>query len=132
MITIQQIIADLKSKDPSVAYSAVQRLTAENQEPTLVDALIEALQHESPMVREGAAVALGKIKDPRAIAPLIAALGDSYDDYEWRVGVQASNALCEIGNPAIESLFQALQDANENVRYMAAQTLQRITSRGAQ
>ena len=83
------------------------------------------------MVRECSAVALGNIGDPRAVLSLVKALADPYDDYEWRIAVQASNALEKIGEPAVKFLIDALDSHDENVRFGAAQTLKRIMDKRA-
>ena len=129
MKAIDELIADLK-RDDNTAYQAVLELQA-RVSPDIVDEqivneFIELLEHENPMVRECSAVALGKIGDSRAIAPLIKALGDPYDDYEWRIAIQASNALEKIGKPAVRLLIDALNHPDENVRAGAAQTLKRV------
>jgi HEAT repeat protein len=45
-----------------------------------VSPLIRALSEGDGSLRWGAAIALGRIRDPRAIAPLVRALGDKYDN----------------------------------------------------
>jgi len=45
-----------------------------------VDALITALPDEAPYVGKSAAIALGMIKDPRAVEPLITALKSNVTD----------------------------------------------------
>ena len=126
MKTIEQLMADLQ-RDENTAFQAVlelqTRVNPEVVNEQIFSEFIELLENENPMVRECAAVALGKIGDPRAIRPLIQALGDPYDDSEWRVAVQASNALSKIGAPALEELIQVLQAENAHIRFMAAQTL---------
>ena len=129
MKTIDELIADLR-RDNNTTYQAVLELQARvnpdvvNEQ--IVNEFIELLEHENPMVRECSAVALGRIGDPRAIAPLIRTLGDPYDDYEWRIAIQASNALVKIGEPAVRLLIDALNHPDENVRAGAAQTLKRV------
>src|SRR5437667_5478725 len=44
--------------------------------PASTDALAEALKHENPRVREGAALALGEMGDVRRVEALLAALAD--------------------------------------------------------
>ena len=129
MKTIHQLLADLKLDDHT-AFQAVLELQTkvkpEVVDEKIINEFIELLEYENPMVRECAAVALGKIGDPRAIPPLIKALGDTYDDYEWRIAVQASNALERIGEPAVAFLREALDNPDENIRSCAAQTLETI------
>jgi len=64
-----------------------------------------------------AAMALGKIRDIRAVGPLIEAL-----KIKTRLrGAEgsASTALAEIGEPAVEPLIAMLKDSNDNVRVLA-------------
>ncbi len=134
MKTIAELIADLKCDDNAV-YKAVLELQT-RVEPSVADEqivseFIELLEHENPMVRECSVVALGKIGDPRAIPPLIKALGGTYDDYEWRIAVQASSALEKIGEPAVKLLSEAVQEPDENVRFFAADTLKKILDKRA-
>jgi HEAT repeat protein len=72
------------------------------------------------LVSAAAATALGRIGDVRAIEPLVGTLASVYS-YK-----NAIEALCVIGEPAVEALIDALQDANELVRRRAAGTLGRI------
>ena len=125
-------MADLK-RDDQTAFQAVlalqTRVKPDVVDEKIINEFIQLLEHESPMVRECAVVALGKIGDPGGIPPLIRALGDTYDDYEWRLAVQASNALEKIGEPAVPFLIEALDNPNENIRSRAAQTLKTIIDR---
>ena len=80
-------------------------------------------QRKDPEVRKNAAEALGKIKDPRAVEPLIEALKDK----DFRVRWNAAEALGEIGDPkAVKPLIAALKDENSGVRSSAAFALGEI------
>lgn len=91
-----------------------------------VDPLIAALQDRSYDVRKAAAKALGEIRDPRAVQPLMVAIksGDntSGDNAEQSA---AMNALVEIGSAAVEPLLAALKGRFHMAR-RAAVTLGRI------
>jgi HEAT repeat protein len=89
-----------------------------------VKGLIKALGYKKDeYVRRYTARALGEIKDPRAVEPLIAALKDA----EWIVREAAAYALGEIKDPrAVEPLIAALKDENEYVRKAAAYALGEI------
>jgi HEAT repeat protein len=120
-----------------------------------VNGLIKALGYKKDeYVRWYTARALGEIKDPRAVEPLIAALGDERSDVrqaaaealgeikdpravepliaalkdaEWRVRAAAAYALGEIKDPrAVEPLIAALKDAEWRVREAAAQALDHL------
>ena len=81
-------------------------------------------QRKDPEVRKNAAEALGKIKDPRAVEPLITALKDEYSGVRWH----AAWSLGEIQDPrAVEPLIEALKDEDSGVRLSAAWSLEKIT-----
>ncbi len=85
--------------------------------------LIEALEDSNPNVRAGAARALGKIGDMRALTPLIECL-DHDNDIEVRKSVVW--ALHMGGTRAVPSLIDALQDLDEWVRFGAVIVLAKI------
>ena len=88
-----------------------------------VKGLIRALQYEkSCSVRRDAAVALGEIKDKRAVEPLISALGDGDRD----VREASAKALINIGRPAVDFLIKALDSDDSNVRKEAVKVLGEI------
>jgi len=89
-----------------------------------VDGLVRALAPENDYdVREAAADALGEIGDPRAVEPLIAALGDPDGD----VREAAAEALGTIGDPrAVGPLTAALKDPSGGVRQEAEKALARL------
>jgi HEAT repeat protein len=58
-----------------------------------VEPVIRALGAEDPQIRENAAVTLGKIKDKRAVEPLIKLVLDEV----WEVESAANSALFTIG-----------------------------------
>jgi len=84
----------------------------------------ESLLHSrDEVVRAGAAFALGELKDPRAVEPLIGALKDS------GIGVRqlAAGALGELNDPrAVEPLIGTLKDSEIAVRWVAAVALGRL------
>jgi len=63
-------------------------------------------------MRSGAAEALGRIGDARAVESLIKALNDADGD----VRRSAAEALGRIGEPAVESLIKALGATSEQIR----------------
>ncbi|MFW9915914.1 MAG: HEAT repeat domain-containing protein [Candidatus Thorarchaeota archaeon] len=85
-----------------------------------VASLITALQNEDRDVRKKAVEALGTIRDPRAVDPLLVALQDK----ELFVQKEAAAALVKIGEAAVEPLLAALQ--NKAVRNYAAKILAKI------
>jgi len=83
--------------------------------------MIRSLESENEMHR---LMAVGLLKDrapssEKAIATIVLALGDKWDE----VRGSASTTLCEIGEPAIPYLQQALQDKNRLIREAASQTI---------
>jgi HEAT repeat protein len=84
--------------------------------------LIDSLKSPDAGVRWNAASALGDIKDPRAVASLIAALKDG----DWRVRKVASEGLSKIGALAVEPLIAALKDQDPLVRRAAIKALGEI------
>ncbi|MGR3309393.1 MAG: HEAT repeat domain-containing protein [Candidatus Brocadiales bacterium] len=90
-------------------------------EPAL-QSLIDALKDKYSSARKNAAVALGKIKNPRIIEPLIAALKDKDSD----VRSNAVEILRETGKMALQLLIAALKDEDSYIRGNAALVLGKI------
>lgn len=105
---IEALIEDFNAKDVNVKADSVKALVEAGE--LAVEPLIQALDSKDPEIRENAAITLGKIKDERAIDPLIKLLTDE----EWEVESAATNALVDIGEPAVEPLIGILQDKNED------------------
>lgn len=107
-----------------------------------VNGLIKALGYQkgdswnAKNIRHYAAHALGELGDPRAVEPLIAALGDS----DFMVRMFAAEALAKIGNRRAveplsaalraEPLIAALQEEEWDVRKTAAEALISIYRQG--
>lgn len=101
-----------------------------------VDALIEQLSDKDFTVIKEVAKELGKIKDPRAIEPLIKVLMTAgYEErshsgtslhplYELRDCV--SSALGSMGHPAVESLIARVKDSDKEMRAGAIYALGQI------
>jgi HEAT repeat protein len=85
---------------------------------------ISALDDEDWGVREDAAVALGRLGDPRSVQPLIRALRDQ----DQAVRNAATTALMALGEPAILSLGFCLQDTNPQMQESAACILATIAN----
>lgn len=83
---------------------------------------IAALRDEDWAVREDAAMALGGLRDKRAVEPLITVLRDS----DRAVREAAVAALTAIGEPAVEPLGACLRDENLTVQESAAAILASI------
>ena len=76
-----------------------------------MDDLVKKLQSKAVMERREAAIELGRTKDPRAVAPLIAAL----KDVEPMVRLDVSGALIEIGPPVVDPLIEAVKRDSDSV-----------------
>lgn len=115
---------------------------------------IEALNDPDEHVRGWAAEALGRIKDPHAIIPLIKALADENHyvcfnvftslkhfpenliinqlirallDSDSLIRRRVSKLLGELGDPRVsDALITALKDEDPNVRYEAAEALRKL------
>jgi HEAT repeat protein len=87
-----------------------------------VPPLIEALQDKEGTIRKFAAILLGKLGDPRAIAPLGMALYDLHHE----VGRAASGALAGFGVPAVDVLVEALSHPEMWIRIHAITALAAI------
>ena len=93
-----------------------------------VEDLVHALRDSTdPMVRQYAAYLLGKAKNPRAIQPLVEALGD----FDKSVREQATLALSAIGKAAIEPLSAAMKEPKWETRYRAVEALGKIADEKA-
>jgi len=77
-------------------------------------------------MRSGAAEALGRIGDARAVESLIKALNDADGD----CSTQRRRSPRRIGEPAVESLIKALGATSEQIRRTAADALGRIGEPG--
>lgn len=74
MPDINELIKNLADENPQKQSAAVEELV--NMGPEALTGLTAALQNGSPIRRQGAAVAMGKIGDKSAAEALTAALGD--------------------------------------------------------
>ena len=94
-----------------------------------VPSLIAALSGDPVYLgREGAAVALGRIRDPRAVKPLVAALKDEYQ----MVRQQACLALSEIGGrKAVDEVLGSLEGGSDDFLEAAAAALGLLNDRRA-
>jgi len=139
------VLSRLASEDRGTRELAFESLALMGE--SAVDTLIEALDEESAKVRHGAAEALGKIGDARAVDPLIALLekteGEAQPERPRTVyypGVGAASAAPSEPDPDVRStavtalakikdarvvpaLIARLKDRDANVRLAAATAL---------
>lgn len=85
----------------------------------IVRPLIRRLRDEDANIRKQAAELLGYSKDTRAVSSLVATLADE----DRMVVDRAAIALTNIGEPALEPLFNALKDSDWVMRARAARVL---------
>jgi HEAT repeat protein len=107
---IEPLITLLCDKDRFVKSHAALALGAIG-EPA-VNPLLGALHEGDGNLRWGAAIALGKIRDPRAIEPLIRALADKYEN----VRAESASSLAAMGKPALGPLLRFLKFSDGPVR----------------
>ncbi|KQC04186.1 MAG: hypothetical protein APR53_03745 [Methanoculleus sp. SDB] len=87
---------------------------------------IAALDHDEAPYRWGAAEALGRMRDERAVEPLIKRLHDD----DWRVRLKAAWSLGQIGDPrALPHLRRLMKDRSEAVADMAGEAVRGIQTR---
>jgi HEAT repeat protein len=124
---IEPLIAALGDPESDVRRNAAGSL-AKIGAPAVVS-LIDVLKSGNHLARANAARALGEIKDPRAIGPLI----DSLADAGWDDEKMVIEALAKISQPAVGPLIAALKDKGRlpRIRRNAAKALGRIKARSA-
>jgi len=79
------------------------------------------------VVRKSAAVALGKMKDKRAIAYLVRGLSDPH----FSVRMSSANSLVEIGEPTIKALLFLLDHSSQSTLHLAIELLGKLKSKKA-
>lgn len=85
--------------------------------------LLAALHSRNKHTRLGVIEALGEIRDPRAVDPLIGLLGDNDNEVRW----EAALALGEIADPrAFGPLEATLRDPDRYVRHGSAIALEKM------
>jgi hypothetical protein len=118
---VSGLISSLSFPDVVIQKEVINAL---NQlAPESIDHLIPALKTRDLAKKLGVIEALGKIKSPRAVVPLISCLHDDSSEIRWVAAI----ALGEIKDPgAITPLVAALGDPDKYVRYGAAFALTRL------
>lgn len=122
---IKQLVADLRGFDKDKRRTAVMKLGMVGGEDA-VRALIMTVRndHEDLITRGRAAMMLGKLRDSRAVTPLIQAL----EAPGFSTPVYAAEALGKIGDRrAIEPLLIAVMNSgNETFRKAAQAALKQL------
>lgn len=113
---VEPLVRALRDGDWQVREAAIEGLGMVGS--PAVEPLIRQLRDWD--IRKYAITALGKIKDERVLDPLIGQLrNDEFND-------GATEALVELGIPAVEKLIASLHDKDENVRKQSVISLGRI------
>ncbi|NWF71155.1 MAG: HEAT repeat domain-containing protein [Chloroflexi bacterium] len=122
--TIKHILAELRDVNKEKRRTAVMKLGMLGGDQA-VRALIRALtnEHEDLIVRGRAALMLGKLRDTRAVDPLI----DALDAPGFQTPVYAAQALGEIGDKrALAPLLTLYHEGRGKVRDAATEALIRL------
>jgi len=118
---INGLIRALRHPDLSVQWEATAALGSLG--PEAMDELLRRLPGRNRAVKLGIIEALGEIRDPRAVGPLLGELGDSGVEVRWETAL----ALGEIGDPrATGPLLPGLRDPDRYVRYGTALALGKL------
>ena len=103
----------------TAALEGLKNLCSVSSEP-----LLQALKHENARVREGAALALGELRDIRCLQPLL----DAFPDEDHTVRAAVAFALGELKDTRVVTpLARALVGANE---YLYQHILRALASTG--
>ncbi len=106
----------LQDKVKAVREEAVQTLGVLGD--GALPQLLESLKHAEWVVRLHSVEALGKIKSPECVGPLLHVL---FNDRDSAVRVDAARALGEVGDPrAVEFLLVVMKDKDIRVRAIEA------------
>jgi len=116
---IPGLIDMLRDLHGNVRISAAVALGIIRVNDQQFETILEMLTGDVLQEKWGAAVALGEIKDAKAVPALLEALKDEDKD----VNELAAWALENIGKPAVPALIKALKDENPKVRFRAAWVL---------
>ncbi len=111
------LIGVLSDKHERVRWAAADSLLDMGE--SVADYLLEALDAENKYTRAEAAGVLGKMRDARAIPPLIEILKDNDVNVRWI----ASKSLAIMGYPAVRPLIDAMDDKSLRVRKRALDAL---------
>ncbi|MFN8372697.1 MAG: HEAT repeat domain-containing protein [Anaerolineae bacterium] len=122
--TIKHLLVELRDVSKEKRRTAVMKLGMLGGDQA-VRALIRTVtnDHEDLIVRGRAALMLGKLRDSRAVDPLI----DALDAPGFQTPVYAAQALGELGDPrAIPALLTMLREGRGKARDAATEALQRL------
>ena len=116
------LLRQLKASNPRTRRQAVEKLAAAGS-AKIAEALFPLLQDRDLTVRKAAATALGKIKDDRAVGPLMAALQNPLAGSRLEAALALGNLADLRAAPALAA---ALRDSDGSLRKTAALALRSI------
>ena len=123
---VDMLVEALGDRNPGVRRRASKALAKIGK--GAVNALLVTLENHDWELRRRAAEVLGIIGDPRAVQPLVAALGDQDIGVRW----QAIRALGRIGAAAVEPLVSVLGTTTNGVRWWAAAAVEKLGASAVQ
>ena len=121
---MKAVMSELRDVSKDKRRTAVMKLGMMGGEPAL-QTLIQIVENsqEDLIVRGRAALMLGKLKDERAVLPLIRALGAP----GFQTPYYAAQALGKIGDPrAIDALLSFADGSRDKTRAAALQALRQL------
>lgn len=124
---VPELLSNLNEWLEFDTIAAIINALGEICDPRAVDYLISSLDSEADIVTEAAIIALQKIKDERAIGPLIEELGDTYHGVQYC----ALEALDSFGTSAVEGLINAIKSDYVEKAKFAIMTLGKIGDKRA-
>jgi len=113
---VEPLVRALRDGDWQVREVAIEALGQVGS--PAVEPLLKQLRDWD--IRKSVIRALGRIKDERVLEPLVGQLRS--DEF----GLDATDALVELGEPSVERLVAALKDKDESIRKQAVIALGRI------
>lgn len=119
---VPRIVEALGAEDPYKRRLAARAL-GDMKDSTAVDGLLQYTDDLDYRIRAGVIGALGKIGDPRGVAPSVVALKD--EDYLVRTAAAVSLSFLA-DSSTISVLLETLTDPYYGVRYKAAEALWNI------
>jgi HEAT repeat protein len=109
--------------DWSIARDTIAEVLGEFQDPRVTDALVKALGTDY-FTAQAAAKSLKKLRDRRAVEPLVRILEGDPSDYRNHQRQFAAEILGVLGDPrAIPALAKALRDKNRSISKAARESL---------
>ncbi|MBF0500736.1 MAG: HEAT repeat domain-containing protein [Candidatus Riflebacteria bacterium] len=120
-LVIPYLSAGLSSYSEDVQHWSLQILTRLGKKST--PAILRAMKSPNSDVRHFACTALGELREPAGIAPLLKLLGDE----KWPVRRAASEGLVQYGEEVIPAIEQVMnRTTDEDIRFWAIKSLGKL------